>query len=209
MQGGALNEMYSQDMEEEIVLSVFGDFVGRFLDIGAYDGITLSNTYELLRRGWSGIAVEPSPRSAFEWIRNLGSNDRVKLVLAACYPSNGWVRFLECSDSSVSTSVPEHKEIWSGAGSYAPIEVLGITPRKICDRFGSFDFVSIDAEGISEDILMEYPIEDMAPRLFCVETDGGLSMDRMESYLRDRGFVGFWRTPNNLLAMRGDPISFV
>lgn len=32
---------------------------GRFVDIGAWDGVTHSNTYQLERRGWYGIMVEP------------------------------------------------------------------------------------------------------------------------------------------------------
>src|SRR3990172_179972 len=32
---------------------------GYFIEVGAYDGITLSNTYFLEQMGWSGLLVEP------------------------------------------------------------------------------------------------------------------------------------------------------
>ena len=39
---------YSQNNEQDIILQYFGNRKGFFLDIGANDGITLSNTYALL-----------------------------------------------------------------------------------------------------------------------------------------------------------------
>jgi len=55
--------MYSQNNEEQIILNYLGDSTGHFLDIGAFDGITFSNTYELVKRGWTGVMVEASPRT--------------------------------------------------------------------------------------------------------------------------------------------------
>jgi len=34
---------------------------GYFLDVGAYDGKSISNTLELEKVGWNGICIEPSP----------------------------------------------------------------------------------------------------------------------------------------------------
>ena len=39
--------MYSQNNEEQIILEYFKDFKGNLLDIGANDGVTLSNTRKL------------------------------------------------------------------------------------------------------------------------------------------------------------------
>jgi len=36
---------------------------GFFLDVGSADGVALSNTYALERRGWKGICVDPFPRN--------------------------------------------------------------------------------------------------------------------------------------------------
>ena len=32
---------------------------GYFIEVGAYDGVTLSNTYFLEQMGWCGLLVEP------------------------------------------------------------------------------------------------------------------------------------------------------
>ena len=55
---------YSQHGEQAIILDYFekqGIQQGRFLDIGANDGITFSNSYALVIRDWKGVAVEASP----------------------------------------------------------------------------------------------------------------------------------------------------
>ena len=55
--------MYSQNNEEQIVTRYFGNTGGTFLDIGANDGITLSNTFALSNIGWAGTLVEASPKA--------------------------------------------------------------------------------------------------------------------------------------------------
>jgi len=71
---------YSQNQEEDVIQSWFGDFVGTFLDIGANDGKTLSNTYALVERGWAGTYVEASPK-AFERLSALiGVNPKFDLI---------------------------------------------------------------------------------------------------------------------------------
>ena len=50
--------MYSQNNEEEIILNFFKEKKGIFLDLGAYDGIGLSNTRALAEKGWKGVCVE-------------------------------------------------------------------------------------------------------------------------------------------------------
>ena len=41
---------------------------GIFIDVGAYDGITFSNTYLFEKLGWTGICIEPDP-SSFEVLK--------------------------------------------------------------------------------------------------------------------------------------------
>lgn len=51
--------MYSQHNEEEVILDFFGNAKGKFLDVGAHDGETHSNTLALAERGWAGVLMEP------------------------------------------------------------------------------------------------------------------------------------------------------
>lgn len=43
---------------------------GYFIEIGAYDGVSLSNTLLLENHGWSGICIEPLPKVYAELVKN-------------------------------------------------------------------------------------------------------------------------------------------
>jgi len=58
---------------------------GYFIDIGAYDGITISNTYALEKIGWKGICVEPVP----EIYERLIKNRTCECINAAIYNEDG------------------------------------------------------------------------------------------------------------------------
>lgn len=61
---------FSQNREQRIILDFFGAHRGTFLDIGANDGVTLSNTRALALLGWSGILVEPAPMAYRKLLEN-------------------------------------------------------------------------------------------------------------------------------------------
>ena len=63
---------YSQNNEQEIIINLFkGKRDGKFLDIGANNGVTLSNTFALANfYGWSGLLVEASPKAYQRLLKN-------------------------------------------------------------------------------------------------------------------------------------------
>lgn len=57
-----LMQSYSQLGQDVHAATMFKDAKAPyFIDIGAHDGTTLSNTYLLEKLGWKGICVEPNP----------------------------------------------------------------------------------------------------------------------------------------------------
>lgn len=56
---------YSQNGEGAIIAKYFGDFRGCVLDVGANDGILLSNSRALVELGWQAVLVEPA-ETAFQ-----------------------------------------------------------------------------------------------------------------------------------------------
>ena len=62
---------YSQYGEDYLICAFFqAKRSGVFIDVGAFDGKHLSNTYMLEQQGWTGICVEPHP----EFFRRLQQN---------------------------------------------------------------------------------------------------------------------------------------
>ena len=83
--------MPSQNGEDVLIHKFFGGRrTGRYVEVGAYDGVGFSNTYFLDALGWDGILVEPAPHQA-EACRRSRPHSRV--VHAACGQGDGRIRF--------------------------------------------------------------------------------------------------------------------
>lgn len=165
---------YSQGDEEKFILEAVTHVApetGRFLDIGAWHPVNLSNTRELFLRGWSGVLVEPSPEPFLVLLREYGKNHRIQLLCAAAGLDNSITRFHATSDA-LTTSSEESYERWKEVGGfYGSFYAPQLTFSQIIDRFGQFDFVSIDAEGSSVDLFHALLATEMRPACICVEYD--------------------------------------
>ena len=171
--------MYSQNNEEEIILRVFGDKVGRFLDIGACDGITNSNTLALVERCWSGVLVEPSPGSFMALEARHGKNPKLKLVHAAVGACCGLTEFWDSPITfGYDTTERSNRNKWDHLAKFRrPYFVPTILIEQLLATFGnSFDFISIDTEGTSAGLFGLLPLTiGLRPRVICVEHDGHFS----------------------------------
>lgn len=68
--GGLSENFYSQIGQDKHVLDFFDGHKGYFLDVGATNGIDISNTYELEKQGWKGICVEPQKKYYDQLVKN-------------------------------------------------------------------------------------------------------------------------------------------
>jgi FkbM family methyltransferase len=174
---------YSQHGEEQVILARFlrdggyakggGEIVpGRFLDIGAYHPTQFSNTRALYELGWSGVMVEPSPGCMRALLAEYGKEPRIELIQAAASIEPGLVS-LHISDDAVSTSDEGSYQTWKEAGGFlGTVFVPGLPLSEIFNRFGGFDFVNIDAEGVSADLFLHMLKLGVYPPCVCVEHDG-------------------------------------
>lgn len=195
---------YSQNDEERFIGEWFSGRRGRFLDVGAFDGKSLSNTWRLLELGWHGVLVEPAPHNFLALMENSKPyRERTQLVQAAV-----------CADSRLTRfwmdTIPDRK--WSNTVSYdlvksgsvmAPVDLnLWVQTCTLLDLepLGPYDFVSLDAEWEDMAILEVFP-ETMLRRLelLCIEPREG-QRPAMTSLLVRRGLRVVYETPENILA---------
>lgn len=83
------NNSHSQWGEDGILARLFGEMGidnGVFCEFGAWDGMHLSNTYALYKKGWSGIYIEGSPIKFIDLKVNITATN-VDLVCAFVRPS--------------------------------------------------------------------------------------------------------------------------
>lgn len=166
--------MHSQQHEEQIIrdiLSGLGLSTGVFLDIGAFDGKTFSNTYALAEAGWTGTLVEPNPSSfvglmkTYEPIlQRWEGSTRAPILVNACvaeYAPGEPLTLFWSSPDLVSSANPEHVAKWRKAAPFTPIHLCSVGLAAILAlhhrTFGDdLHVVSIDTEGSSRELLKEF-----------------------------------------------------
>ena len=140
---------YSQWDEEAAILEFFrGNASGRFLDLGAFDGVTGSNTRALRVLGWGGVCVEAAPENFIALARLYGNDPRVDCLCAAVLWKPGIAEFHHAGGQC--GTLREDHSVAVEHSYYVP----AVTPAQIAAHFGEiFDFVSVDVEGIELELL--------------------------------------------------------
>lgn len=152
---------------------------GFFVDIGAHDGISGSNTYFLENLGWSGICVEPLKYIYDQLIVNR------KCVCENCalWTKNGKVSFMSLSGYTqmlsgiVESYDPRHvSRIKDELNYHGGLSEIIEVPSKTFDsvvKVKTIDFLSIDTEGSELDILQTIDFDFYDIRVICVENNYG------------------------------------
>lgn len=180
---------YGQNGEDVILAEHFGDKAdGRFLDVGAH--VLFSNTRALAERGWTGVAVEPSP-TPFLALQEL-HKDRpgVELVNVAVAAEAGLAAWFDSGGDAVSTLNTAHAAKWAAGGStFKRWTISTTTPAALLDRFGrDFDLISLDIEGNSAALLRLFPLVVM-PRLSCIVVEHDNAVRELSEWLSGFGFA--------------------
>lgn len=179
---------YSQGQEEAIISAHFIGRKGRFLDIGANDGETFSNTRALAIAGWIGTLVEPN-QNAFQRLSDLYySSPSMKLVNAAITDHDGMVTMHMASDSLVSSLDASAEATWRHHGfEWTPAQVQGMTLAKLLSIApGPYDLISIDAEGHDWPILKQMDLRAMGCEMLVIEH--GAEWARIDRYMNGAGY---------------------
>lgn len=207
---------YSQNNEQEVILKYFnGKGTGTFIDIGANDGKTLSNTFALSELGWMGVLVEPSP-TAFALLEDnyktlnkprIRGMQRSYLYNFALGDKNGNVKFYDSGThlnkgdhGLLSTMVEEEKRRWTKE-KFNEIEVKCFRWKTFLNRLSikDFDFISMDIEGMEVYLLKQMDLRTTS--CVCLEWN---SKPEVKAEF-DKLMIGFnviYTSPENLIYAR-------
>lgn len=193
--------MYSQKKEDDYIMRYFdgygSGFIGTLLDIGANDGVTLSNSRGLIEKGWIGDLVEPAA-IPFRKLKQLyGTDNHIKLhEFAIDTKTDKDVPFYEsgsmfsAKDSGlVSTIVPAEKKRWwlhRIKFTESSITTVDFATFQKAALYKKWDFISIDAEGKDWDILQQINLTDVECKCLCVEHNG-VETDKYIDYAKSHG----------------------
>lgn len=209
--------MYSQKGEDNIIWDYLTNkgIKGAFLDIGANDGNTLSNTYRFALDGWEGVLVDASPM-AFKRLQEIhGENKKLHLFNYAITNKDGECTFHESGHikihregvNNVGLVSSMHENTipkWKGRVSFQKITIP-------CKTFASFladspikkfEYISIDIEGEEMNVLKQMNLDDLGCRLLCIEHNQSRECPEYLSYCAQWGFTEHFRTRANIILVR-------
>lgn len=144
------NKIYSQSGQDAFVIEYFQNKKnGIFVDIGAHNGISFSNTYYLEKElDWSGICIEPMPKS-FE---SLVENRKCITINAAVADKEGIEKFTIANMLSGLTKEydPRHiKRIQNEFEKTEEIDMKCVVLNNVLEKYNIYyiDYLNIDTEG--------------------------------------------------------------
>lgn len=200
--------MYSQNSEEKFILDYFGDHIGTFLDCGANDGKTLSNSYALVEIGWPGTLVECSPR-AYERLYALhGNNSKLTCLEMAIGTEKGTLtlnesgELLGVGDIALVSSFKESEVArWESLQMpFTPVEVNVLPLSEILkfSRLQTFDFITVDIEGLEIDVIDQFDFSALQTKMVCLEWNGN-HFEEFDAYFKKFGFKLIHQNQENLI----------
>ncbi len=154
---------------------------GFFIDIGAFDGVTFSNTKSLEDLGWKGICIEPNPdmyekvcssRKCVSYNVALTQKEEEKdfvKIQGACAVLSGIKE--EYHPSHIERIKTEINKV---GGNIDTIKVKGITFDSLMADFqdiNTIDYISIDTEGNEFKILKSIDFSKYDIRVLSIENN--------------------------------------
>ena len=192
--------MYSQYGEGEIFVNFFENKRdGVVVDIGAFDGLTYSNSRFLVEHlGWRGLLVEPDPESFISLQKLYKNDDKVSTRNVACFNKETTVDFHINGMSSTMSEEFKEKVIKIGEQfKKEPIKMQTVTLDSLLSEYDHVDLLSVDCEGVDMEVLESNDWSKNRPSLLCIEH----SMDESElrEFADNIGYTQHAKTTGNTL----------
>ena len=203
-----INSQLYQDVFANFIVG--NKFEKTFLEFGATDGYSLSNSYLLENIfNWKGVLSEPST----QWHESLKKNRKNTKILTKCIwkESGKKLDFFMSDQGEFSTlkdfiesdkiSIPTNTEMRKKSGKTISVETISLN-EVVKDYFGSIcpSYISIDTEGSEYEILQSFDFENFKPKLFTIEHNHTPAESKIDELLINNGYVRIFR---NLTAFDG------
>ncbi|HEY5952022.1 MAG TPA: FkbM family methyltransferase [Kofleriaceae bacterium] len=192
----AASSFKAQFGEDKLLAQHFADKpAGYFVEIGAYDGVRMSNTFYFEQIGWHGLLVEADPDLA-QRCREARPHSAVVQCAVVAPDAPKTVTFQVSEDWKSLSSLSfdrarkEQLERLSGGFRVSSIAVPGKTLDEILDdnAVATIDFLTIDVEGHEWDVLRGFSIDRWRPEIVIVERNTLLPDLRIARYMFEHGY---------------------
>jgi len=199
----------SKLIRSQLLQDAFAEFIIRdrysktFLEFGATDGISLSNSYMLENSfKWIGVLAEPSP----QWHEKLINNRPNTKILTKCIwkSSDEKLNFF-VSDVGELSSINDfiHSDLSSMPGNTQArvqkgkiVEVETISINDVIESSFNGDapsYISIDTEGSEYEILKSFDFEKYQPAVFTIEHNFTNLQHKIDKLMISKGYLRVFR----------------
>ena len=136
---------------------------GYAIDVGANDGLYLSNTIDLEKAGWHVLCIEPNPAYGFDlWV------NRKEVVIGAVSDTSGEVNFYprvtDNNKYAAYSSLTPHPD-----GFVFPVAVRTLDEYLAIWNPPQLDLLTVDVEGWEKKVLAGFDINRWKPKVICLE----------------------------------------
>lgn len=194
-------KFYSQHGEDYILWEFFKHKPkGFYIEIGAFDGVYLSNTYSFEQQGWEGICVEPNP---YYFSRCQENRPKAISINVACVDKNtdssvlfyaeeyGLLSTTDRSQEYIDDLRQRYIKRGLGEPNLSELVVESKTLDEILEEYHHafpLDIVSIDVEGTEMQVLDGFDICKYQPMVVIVEANNDVSKEHLLVYFQQREY---------------------
>lgn len=184
---------FSQHADDFIAWQLLGKpNGGMVVEVGAFDGIHLSNSFSLEQMGWDSICIEPNPKT-FEWLeQQRPSAVNINKAIVST-PDIKEVDFYMEETGVLSGCAYDESDVKKrhenrGLEYQSPktVKVKASTLDEILTENkvepGQISIVSIDVEGFEMEVLSGFDLNRFRPKLFIIEANNEEERSRILSY---------------------------
>lgn len=177
-----VKKYYGQQGEDMILHAVIGNGPGFYVEVGAADGIFLSNTYVFDALGWKGICIEPNPDLFGKLKINRPNSINIRALAGEALSTSE--RFDKADNFAISKRLGDGQE-----ASSRLILVPCVTLEFLFDVLGVtyVDVLSIDAEFWNMHVILGLNFSKVKPRVIVIENDDNFT--KTKSILISNGYI--------------------
>lgn len=170
----SFSRSYSQQGEDCVLACLFQfQRTGFYVDVGAHHPVRHSNTRLFYRKGWRGINIDPRPGIMTEFARRRPEDINLEIGISN---SAGDLTYYVFSEPTLNTFDRDLAQQHQTTKGIQLIERRSVRTYRLAEVLNQYlpagkliDFLSIDAEGLDEEILSSNNWTKYRPRVVVVE----------------------------------------
>jgi FkbM family methyltransferase len=169
-----------------------------YIDIGAYHPFALSNTAKFYLKGGKGITIEPNPDQHKHFKLHRGRDINLNIGIG---DTQGELLYYKMNNPTMNTFDGDAAKDLVANHGFKIIQEIKLPIRDLRSVIKEHaenifpDFLSLDVEGLDEQILTQIDYDNNRPKVICVETteytnDGtGQKNKKLINFLEDKEYM--------------------